>query len=159
LRAAWALRAAEMDTSKLKDAFNLFDRDGDGLISRNELDSVLKSLGVNTTSEQEVRELVGEGQAGQFTARGGSIDFDFFCVLMGKKVKTLSNEDELKDAFRVLDKQGHGWITAKEMQLVCANLGEDMEEEEVDKMIAEAISNYDGKIYYDGFVKTMISRS
>lgn len=110
-------------------------------------------------SPLQVRELVGEGQAGQFTARGGSIDFDFFCVLMGKKVKTLSNEDELKDAFRVLDKQGHGWITAKEMQLVCANLGEDMEEEEVDKMIAEAISNYDGKIYYDGFVKTMISRS
>ncbi len=90
----------------------------------------------------QVRELVGEGQSGQYTARGGSIDFDFFCTLMGKKVKTLSNEEELKDAFRVLDKHGHGWITAKEMQLVCRNLGEDMEEEEVDKMIAEAISNY-----------------
>jgi hypothetical protein len=89
-----------------------------------------------------VRELVGEGQSGQYTARSGSIDFDFFCMLMGKKVKTLRIDEELKDAFRVLDKHGQGWITAKEMQLVCRNLGEDMEVEEVDKMIAEAISNY-----------------
>lgn len=148
-----------MDTQKLREAFNLFDRDGDGLISRAELDSVLKSVGANSTSEDEVRELVGEGQSGQYTARSGSIDFDFFCTLMGKKVKTLRIDEELKDAFRVLDKHGQGWITAKEMQLVCRNLGEDMEVEEVDKMIAEAISNYDGKIYYDGFVKTMISSS
>ena len=90
----------------------------------------------------QVRELVGDGQSGQYTARGGSIDFDFFCQLMGKKVKTLSNEDELKDAFRVLDKHGQGWITAAEMQRVCLKLGEDMTEEEVDRMIAEAISNY-----------------
>ena len=43
-----------MDTQKLREAFNLFDRDGDGLISRAELDSVLKSVGANSTSEDEV---------------------------------------------------------------------------------------------------------
>ena len=150
--------------------------------------------------------LIGEDQSGQFTARGGSIDFDFFCTLMGKKVKTLSNEDELKEAFRVLDRDGFGYIGAKEMRMICKSLGEDLEVEEVDAMVAEAISNYvrmrlhgrhphacycdwapplpppactavpagshptphaerrrlraqDGKIYFDGFVKTVISRT
>ena len=86
--------------------------------------------------------LIGEDQSGQFTARGGSIDFDFFCTLMGKKVKTLSNEEELKEAFRVLDRDGLGYIGAKEMRLICKSVGEDLEVEEVDAMIAEAISNY-----------------
>lgn len=90
----------------------------------------------------QVRELIGEGNSGQFTARGGSIDFDFFCNLMQKKVLGLQNEDELKDAFRVLDSRGQGWITPTEMKLVCAKLGENMEVEEVDAMISEAISNY-----------------
>lgn len=148
-----------VDVNKLRDAFNLFDRDGDGLISREELESVMKSLGQTAGTEEDVRNLVGDGVSGQYTARGGAIDFDFFCLLMGKKIKGMSNEDELKDAFRVLDKHGQGWITTLEMQKICKRLGEDMEEEEVHAMIGEAISNYDGKIYYDGFVKTMISRT
>ena len=49
-----AQRSMSMDTQKLREAFNLFDRDGDGLISRAELDSVLKSVGANSTSEDEV---------------------------------------------------------------------------------------------------------
>jgi len=78
---------------------------------------------------------------------------------MGKEVKAAKNEDELKDAFRVLDKEGTGFISVTEMKLICQSLGEDMESDDVDNMIKEAISNYDGRIFYDGFVKTMISRT
>jgi len=35
-------------------------------------------------------------------------------------------------------------------------LGEDLTEDEVKDMISEAISNFEGRVYYDGFVKTMI---
>ena len=37
-------------------------------------------------------------------------------------------------------------------------LGENLSTEEVNEMVSEAISNYDGKLYYDGFVKTFISK-
>ena len=33
-----------------------------------------------------------------------------------------------------------------------------MTEEEVSEMLQEAISNFEGKLYYDGFVKTMIPK-
>ena len=105
----------------------------------------------------QVRDLISEGVSGQFTARDGKIDFDFFCSLMQKKT-TDDVESELKDAFRVLDKLGQGWIGTSEMRKICQLLGEDLTEREVELMISESISNYDGKLYYDGLVKTMISR-
>ena len=40
------------DVAKLRDAFNLFD--GDGLISREELESVMKSLGQTAGSDEDV---------------------------------------------------------------------------------------------------------
>jgi len=68
---------------------------------------------------------------GQFTARGGVIDFDGFCQLMGKKMKDVDSEMELRDAFRVLDNDGLGYITCKEMTTICKVLGEDLDEIEV----------------------------
>ena len=102
--------------------------------------------------------LVGEGVDGQFTARGQGMNLALFKEFMRREIKEHQDDQELKDAFRVLDEQGDGYITPFLMQQICKKLGEDMQEHEVDEMIQEAISNYDGKIYYDGFVKTMIAK-
>ena len=52
---------------------------------------------------------------------------------------------------------GLGYITCKEMATVCKVLGEDLDEDEVNDMVSEAISNFQGKIYYDGFVKILLA--
>ena len=52
---------------------------------------------------------------------------------------------------------GRGYITCKEMATVCKVLGEDLDEDEVNDMVSEAISNFQGKIYYDGFVKILLA--
>ena len=68
----------------------------------------------------QVRELInGSEGAGQFTARGGLLDFDLFVRLMRQKARDEDTEGELKDAFRVLDKSGQGWIDTTQMMLVC----------------------------------------
>jgi Ca2+-binding EF-hand superfamily protein len=43
------------------------------------------------------------------------------------------------------------------MATVCKVLGEDLDEDEVNDMVSEAISNFQGKIYYDGFVKILLA--
>ena len=53
--------------------------------------------------------------------------------------------------------QGKGYIECAELQVICKNLGEELSEQEVNNMVREAISNFDGKIYYDGFKKIMIA--
>jgi calmodulin len=149
---------AEGSKPRLKEAFALFDKDGDGYINHEELVTVMRSLGFNPTPA-EVRDLISEGTSGQYTARGGRIDFELFCSLMNRKVKDDDTEAELKDAFRVLDKVGQGYVGVEEMRRICKQLGEDLTAEEVTDMISEAISNFEGKIYYDGFVKTLVTKS
>ena len=78
-------------------AFKLFDKDGDGKISTEELATVMRSLGHNP-SPAELREMIGMGVQGQFTARGGAIDFDGFCQLMVRAPRTRSSPGRLTRA-------------------------------------------------------------
>ena len=68
----------------------------------------------------QVRELINSSEGdGQYTARGGMINFELFESLMAKRVRDDDRESELKDAFRVLDKDGVGWISVAQMASIC----------------------------------------
>ncbi len=60
------------------------------------------------------------------------------------------NEDELKEAFRVFDKDGDGFISYPELKIVLKSLGEKLTDEEINSMVKEADLNNDGRISYDG---------
>ncbi len=78
---------------------------------------------------------------------------------MSKKMKETDKEEELKEAFRVFDRNGDGFISAPELRLVMTNLGEKLTDEEVEDMIKEADLDGDGLVNYDGrFLKRFGSR-
>lgn len=86
-----------------------------------------------------------------FVAGSGTVDFPEFLNMMAKKIQnTDSVEDEIKEAFRVFDKDGRGHISTEEFRFVMRNIGSQMTEEEIEEMIAEADSDHDGLISYDG---------
>lgn len=70
--------------------------------------------------------------------------------MMAKKMKETDNDEELREAFRVFDRDGNGYISAAELRHVMTNLGEKLTDEEVDEMIKEADVDGDGIISYDG---------
>jgi len=43
-------------------------------------------------------------------AGNGTIDFDEFLNMMAKKMKETDSEEELREAFRVFDKDGNGLV-------------------------------------------------
>ena len=75
------MSVTEKQKKEFKGAFELFDKDKDGYISSEELGTVMRSPGHNPTAT-EMRELISEGVPGQFTERGGKIDFNMFVGLM-----------------------------------------------------------------------------
>ena len=70
--------------------------------------------------------------------------------MMAKKMKDTDTEDEMREAFRVFDKDGDGYISAAELRHVMANLGEKLTDQEVDEMISEADLDGDGRVDYKG---------
>ena len=43
--------------------------------------------------------------------------------MMAKKMRDTDSEEELREAFRVFDKDGNGYISAAELRHVMTNLG------------------------------------
>jgi len=107
----------EEQIAEFKEAFSLFDKDGDGTITTKELGTVMRSLGQNPT-EAELQDMINEVDADG----NGTIDFPEFCTLMARKMKDTDSEEELKEAFRVFDKDGNGFISAAELRHMCVPL-------------------------------------
>ena len=142
----------EEQIAEFKEAFALFDKDGDGTITTKELGTVMRSLGQNPT-EAELQDMINEVDADG----NGTIDFPEFLSMMARKMKDTDSEEEIKEAFKVFDKDGNGFISAAELRHVMTNLGEKLTDEEVDEMIREADIDGDGQINYEEFVK-MVSK-
>ncbi|XP_063428906.1 calmodulin-like [Mytilus trossulus] len=76
--------------------------------------------------------------------------------MMAKKMQgSGDDQEELREAFRVFDKDGNGFISAAELRHVMTNLGEKLTDGEVDEMIREADTDGDGQVNYSEFVKMM----
>lgn len=107
----------------------------------------MRSLGQNP-SESELSDMINEVDVD----RDGTIDFPEFLTMMARKMKDTDSEDEIREAFKVFDRDGNGFISSAELRHVMTSIGEKLTEEEVDEMIREADADGDGQINYNEFV-------
>nr|ABF21067.1 calcium sensor cameleon D4cpv [synthetic construct] len=143
----------EEQIAEFKEAFSLFDKDGDGTITTKELGTVMRSLGQNPT-EAELQDMINEVDADG----NGTIYFPEFLTMMARKMKDTDSEEEIREAFRVADKDGNGYISAAELRHAMTNIGEKLTDEEVDEMIREADIDGDGQVNYEEFVQMMTAK-
>ncbi|CAI9300634.1 unnamed protein product [Lactuca saligna] len=140
--------------NEFRQAFSMIDKDSDGLISTDDLIGVIQTLNENATNE-DVQEMMNEVDNGN---EQGTIDFDEFLSIMSKRMKD-SVSDELKEAFKVFDRDQDGYISPDELRNVMINLGERLKDEELEQMIREADLDGDGVISYEEFVRVMMNSS
>jgi len=139
----------EEQIEEFKEAFNLFDKNGDGTITPKQLGTAMRSFGQNPTDDQ-LRDMTNEVDCDG----NGTIDFPEFLVMMSRQMR--ESEDEIKEAFKVFDKDGTGSISAAELRHVMSNLGEKLTDAEIEEMVREADVNGDGQVNYDQFVQMMM---
>ncbi|XP_059084241.1 neo-calmodulin-like [Tigriopus californicus] len=136
---------------EMKEAFQLFDKNGDGYISAKELGVLMRTLGRNPT-EDEIMNIMNEIDIDH----NGKLDFSEFTMMMRDKLANEDMELEIKQAFRVFDRNGDGYISKIEFKHCMMHFGEQFTDEEVEEMIAEADSNKDGKIDYTEFSQMIL---
>merc|ERR1711973_216822 len=96
-------------------------------------------------SEAEVQDLMNEVDS----SATGNFKFPNFLGMMARKIDDVSAEDEIREAFKVFDSDGNGFINRQELRFVMMNLGENMGEEEIDCLIDEIDIDGDGQINYE----------
>ena len=148
-----AEQLSEEQIIEFKDAFSLFDKNGDGKITTKELGTVMRSLGSNPT-EAELQDLI----SGVDTDRSGTIDFPEFLTVIAGTMNDSYNEKEIREAFRAIDRDGNGFISVAELRHTMTKLDEKICDEEVDEIIKEADLDNDGQVNYEEFLTLMMSK-
>ena len=143
----------EEQKAELKEAFSLFDRDGDGTITVKELQVVMRSIG-QSTNEAEIRDMINEVDP----ENEGEVDFDGFMELMAKKMKEGELDEELVEAFKTFDKGNKGYYTLEELKEVMHHYGEKLSDDELKIMFDEIDIDHDGQITFEDFVLMMMAK-
>ncbi|CAJ1943510.1 unnamed protein product [Sphenostylis stenocarpa] len=142
---------SEEQVSAMKEAFTLFDTNRNGLIAPSELGILMRSLGGNPTQAQ-LKAIVAEEKLIK------PFDFTQFLDIMRKHLKVEPFDRQLRDAFKVIDKESTGLVSVKELRHILTNIGEKLEPFEFDEWINDANVTSDGKIRYEDFITKMIAK-
>lgn len=141
---------SDKQIADFKETFSMFDKNGDGTITTAEFGTVMRSLGQDPTEEYL------QATIAKVDANGnGSMEFEEFLELMTEHMEVDESEENMRDTFNAFDLNQDGRITGRELKTAMKNLGNDLTDEDIEKMIKEADLDNDGCVNYDEFVRMM----
>ncbi|KAK9082685.1 hypothetical protein Scep_029156 [Stephania cephalantha] len=143
-----------MDPVELKRVFEMFDRNGDGTITKKELNDSLEKLGIfisNKDLSAMIEKIDVNGD--------GCIDIDEFGELYQNIMadQGQDEEEDIKEAFNVFDQNRDGFITVEELNSVLSTLGlkQGRTLEDCKRMIKNVDVDGDGMIDFKEFKQMM----
>ncbi|KAJ0239368.1 Calcium-binding protein CML42 [Hirschfeldia incana] len=167
---SFRLRSPSLNALRLQRIFDLFDKNGDGFITVDELSQALSRLGLDADLSDllsTVESYIQPGNAGlefdDFSSLHKTLDDSFFGGagdnddVEDHSSAAAADESDLAEAFKVFDENGDGFISARELQAVLKKLGlpEGGEMERVEKMIVSVDRNKDGRVDFFEFKNKM----
>nr|Q1A7B1.1 RecName: Full=Troponin C, isoallergen Bla g 6.0301; AltName: Allergen=Bla g 6.0301 [Blattella germanica]ABB89298.1 allergen Bla g 6.0301 [Blattella germanica] len=139
--------------SVLRKAFDAFDREKSGSISTNMVEEILRLMG-QPFNRRTLEELIDEVDAD----KSGRLEFDEFVTLAAKFIieeDSEAMEKELREAFRLYDKEGNGYIPTSCLREILRELDEQLTSDELDMMIEEIDADGSGTVDFDEFMEMM----
>ncbi|XP_064884170.1 uncharacterized protein LOC102085725 isoform X2 [Columba livia] len=141
---ALAFPLTEEETAELREAFDLFDPDGEGLIDVGDLKMNVRALGCEL-EKSEMKKIVSEfGEKGS-----GKVTFQSYLQAEPCEKK------EILKVFNAFDCDGTGKISLEDLKAVAEEVGEDISEEELQEMIDEADVDGDGEVDEEEFLRIL----
>jgi len=143
----------EAQTAALKTAFESFDTEGKGAIGVETIGNILRMMGVKV-KEADLKEIVDEVD----DDGSGMLEFEEFTELAAKFLIEEDEEElknELKEAFRIYDKDGQGFITNEVLKEILREIDPKLTETDLDGIIEEVDEDGSGTMDLDEFMEMM----
>ncbi|XP_067009143.1 troponin C, isoallergen Bla g 6.0101 [Anabrus simplex] len=137
----------------LKKAFDAFDREKKGCISTEMVGTILRMLD-HPVDDALLKEIIKEVDADG----SGELEFEEFISLASRflvEEDAEALEKELKEAFRMYDKEGNGYITTSVLREILKELDDKLSNVELDGIIEEIDSDGSGTVDFDEFMEVM----
>uniref|UniRef100_A0A4D5RB46 Calglandulin n=1 Tax=Scolopendra viridis TaxID=118503 RepID=A0A4D5RB46_SCOVI len=137
----------------LRKAFDMFDKEKKGFIHTSMVATILRSMG-QTFEERDLKDLIDEIDSDG----SGELEFEEFLTLAARFVTEEDAEamqEELREAFRLYDKEGNGYINVSDLREILRALDDSLKEDELDEMIAEIDTDGSGTVDFDEFMEMM----
>ncbi|XP_022761355.1 probable calcium-binding protein CML43 [Durio zibethinus] len=172
---SFRLRCPSLNSLRLRRVFDIFDKNGDAIITVQEINLALCRLGLETDISEldsTIKSFIKPGNIGltfdDFVALHQSLDETLFGLESEESIeeeavegeaKMSQVESDLTEAFKVFDEDGDGFISAQELQVVLGKLGlpEGREIDRVQQMICSVDQNHDGRVDFFEFKHMMQS--
>merc|ERR1711935_428979 len=135
-----------MGLDEVREAFGLFDADASGEIDVRELKAAMRSLGFEIKNEElkkMVSDIGGDGN--------GTIEFAEFLEMMTGKMGEKDSREDIEKVFKLFDDDNTNKISFRNLARVAEELGENIDDEEMQDMINQADRDGDGEINLDEF--------
>lgn len=129
-------------------AFQMFDTTKSGLIDTSKISTILNTMG-QMFDHSELARLIAENDP----SKTGKLDFETFCSIAShflEEEDAESTQQELKEAFRLYDREGNGYITTATLKEILAALDDNLTSKDLDGIIAEIDTDGSGTVDFDG---------
>lgn len=93
------------------------------------------------------------GEIGTSSDEGGKFDFQNFCIVASKFLIEEDEEqmrEELKEAFRIYDKEGNGYITTDVLKEILHEIDPELTHDDLDGIVEEVDEDGSGTLDFDG---------
>jgi len=131
----------------------MFDQGKTGFIETSKLATIFNTLG------QQVDSIELDLACSEYDKDNtGKINFEAFSTIAQNFLEEEDDEamqNELKEAFRLYDKEGNGFITTGVLREILAALDDKLTSEDLDGMIEEIDEDGSGTIDFDEFMEMM----
>ncbi|KDQ15605.1 hypothetical protein BOTBODRAFT_31495 [Botryobasidium botryosum FD-172 SS1] len=140
----------EEQKQEIKEAFELFDTDKDGAVDYHELKVAMRALGFDLKKPEVLKILRDHDKQGH-----GLMEFDDFAKIMSERILARDPLEEIRRAFQLFDDDGTGKISLRNLRRVAKELGEHLDDDELQAMIDEFDLDQDGEINEQEFFAIM----
>ena len=145
-------KLSEQEICELREAFNIFDDNSDGSISKNKLHLLLKIFKQKPSENEYINAFESLGIRNK-----KKMNFNEFLMIIAKLTQnTKINEQRyFQKLFDKMDRNKNGRISINEIRYIIRKSNENISEEEIELLIKEVDTDGDGLISFDEFLVFM----